>query len=181
MTETTIDRGNKIAAGYAAMVAEFVAASGALQRDKSPHAAALVAAYAAFAAGYNAAAAAAEVADITAPFPLLPLPNISARRSPLDVLTLEEVAEYLRLSEDVVRAEAEACRLVGQNVGGEWRFVRASIVTWLQTPRVQAPKPRITQPMSQETQAEYEAFMATILAHRDEVNRATGSGKYAEE
>ncbi|MBP3958752.1 hypothetical protein J8F10_26195 [Gemmata sp. G18] len=178
MTAVTIDRGSKIAAGYAALVAEFVAASGELKHDKSPHAATLVAAYSAFAAGYAAASAAADQVGTEAPFPLLPLPNAFANPSSLDVLTLSQAAEYLQLPEEAVRAEAEAGHLVGQHVRGEWRFVRAGIIAWLQTPRTQ---PQSTISELQETLEEQEAFRASILAHRDEVDRATGFGKYAEE
>jgi excisionase family DNA binding protein len=96
--------------------------------------------------------------------------------SPFDVLTLAEAAAYLRLPEDAVRAEAEAGRLVGQNVRGEWRFARAGIVAWLRTPR-----PGASFPAPRETQEEYDALMASIRAHRDEIDRATGSGKYADE
>jgi excisionase family DNA binding protein len=99
--------------------------------------------------------------------------------SSLDVLTLAEAASYLRLPEDAVRAEAEAGRLVGQNVRGEWRFVRAGVAAWLQTPL--RPKTVSTRPRVEETQEEYDAFMAVIRAQRDEVNRATKSGTYAEE
>jgi hypothetical protein len=83
------------------------------------------------------------------------------------------------LPEDAVRAEAEAGRLVGQHVRGEWRFVRAGIVAWLQTPRT-GNAPRAI-PAIEETPEEREVFMASIRAYRDEVNRATGHGKYAAE
>ncbi len=99
--------------------------------------------------------------------------------SALDVLTLTEAAAYLRLPEDAVRAEAEAGRLVGQHVRGEWRFARSGVVAWLQIP--QRPKPPLVPPRVEETQEEYDAFMATIRARRDEDNRATKSGKYTEE
>ena len=101
--------------------------------------------------------------------------------SPFDVLTLTEAAAYLRLPEDAVRAEAEAGRMIGQNVRGEWRFVRAGIVKWLQTPRTSETPSQLTRSGSQETPEEQEAFLASIRAYRDEVNRATGHGKYAEE
>lgn len=181
MTETTTDTGSKVAAGYTAMVADFVAASAVLKHDKASHAPTLAAAYGAFAAGYVAAAAAADQAGAVAPFPLLPLPDTPVTRSPLDVLTLAQAAEYLQLSEDLVRAEAVSGRLVGQNVGGEWRFVRDSIITWLRTPRSPAQQPRINYPALEETPEEQEAFLASIRAYRDEIDRATGSGKYAPE
>lgn len=101
----------------------------------------------------------------------------AAPLSPLDVLTLAEAAAYLRLPEDAVREEAEAGRLVGQHVRGEWRFVRAAVATWLQAPSTTArPKTAFVV----ESAEEYEAFMATVRAQRDEVNRATQFGKYAE-
>lgn len=102
----------------------------------------------------------------------------TAPLSPLDVLTLAEAATYLRLPEDAVREEAEAGRLVGQHVRGEWRFVRAAVAAWLQAPRVAA---RPKNAFVGESVDEYEAFMATVRAQRDEVNRATKFGKYAEE
>lgn len=98
--------------------------------------------------------------------------------SPLDVLTLTEAAAYLRLPEDAVRAEADAGRLVGRCVCGEWRFARDSVAAWLRTPQ---PKPFQPPRWTAESEAEYEAFMASIRAQRDEVNRATKSGPYAEE
>ncbi len=103
---------------------------------------------------------------------------VSVPLSSLDVLTLAEASTYLRLPEDAVRAEAEAGRLIGQHVCGEWRFVRAGIVVWLQTP---SSRPGLSVPRLEETEEEYQAFMASILAYRDEVDRVTGSGKDAEE
>lgn len=59
----------------------------------------------------------------------------AAPLSPLDVLTLAEAAAYLRLPEDAVREEAEAGRLVGRHVRGEWRFSREAVIAWLNAPR----------------------------------------------
>jgi excisionase family DNA binding protein len=107
--------------------------------------------------------------------------------SPLDVLTLAQAAAYLQLPEDAVRAEAEAGRLSGRNIGSEWRFVRDCIVTWLRTgsrSRPQEPSSggRIHGlPVGDETPEEHAAFLASIQAYRDEIDRATGHGKYAPE
>lgn len=98
--------------------------------------------------------------------------------SPLDVLTLTQAADYLQLSVESVRGEAEAGRLVGRNFGGEWRFVRERIVAWLCQP---TRRSILDFPVSDETPEEHAAFMAIIQANRDEVDRATGSGKYAPE
>jgi hypothetical protein len=101
--------------------------------------------------------------------------------SPFDVLTLAQAAEYLQLPEDAVRAEAEAGRVVGQQVAGDWRFLRDSIIVWLRTPKRPA-RPRLGDlPVIEETPEEHEAYLASIRAYRDEVDRATGSGKYAAE
>jgi len=100
--------------------------------------------------------------------------------SPLDVLTLAQAAAYLQLPEDDVRAEAEAGRLVGQNVRGEWRFVRVGIVAWLRMPRRKLMS-SVAGVLAHETEEEYAAYWANILAYRDEIDRATGSGKYAPE
>ncbi|MDB5309516.1 MAG: hypothetical protein JWO38_3718 [Gemmataceae bacterium] len=103
------------------------------------------------------------------------------RKAGPEVLTLTQAAEYLQLPEDAVRAEAEIGSLIGQNVRGEWRFARDSILAWLRTPRIQALQPRTTSAGSPETPEEQEAFFASIRAYRDEIDRATGHGKYAPE
>jgi excisionase family DNA binding protein len=127
-----------------------------------------------FAAGEDpslgAAMAAKFAADATARPAFRPPPM------PLDVLTLAEAAEYLRLPESAVSEEASAGRLVGRCVGGEWRFVRDEIVRWLRAPRSTA-----TSPDYSETPEEHEAFLAILQANRDEENRIHGFGRYAPE
>ena len=114
--------------------------------------------------------------------PTAPTAHLSANGvalSPLDVLTLAQAAAYLQLPEDAVRAEAEAGRLPGRAVGGEWRFVRGAVADWLRTGKPSIVDRLRSLPPSDETEEEYEAFLATIRAHRDETDRLTGSGKYA--
>jgi len=48
-----------------------------------------------------------------------------------DVLTLEDAANLLKLSPDVVRARAEDGELPGRRFGKEWRFARIAILDWL--------------------------------------------------
>jgi excisionase family DNA binding protein len=48
-----------------------------------------------------------------------------------DVLTLEEVAAYLRLSPEVVEAHASAGSLPGRRIADTWRFLRPAIDEWL--------------------------------------------------
>ncbi len=52
-------------------------------------------------------------------------------RPAVEVLTLEEVAELLRLSSESVAQLAQAGELPGRRVGEEWRFARSAILRWL--------------------------------------------------
>jgi len=51
-----------------------------------------------------------------------------------DVLTLEEAAAYLRLSEDQVAHLARTQDLPGRAVGDVWRFLKTALQDWLRTP-----------------------------------------------
>ncbi|MCY2991329.1 MAG: helix-turn-helix domain-containing protein [Planctomycetota bacterium] len=48
-----------------------------------------------------------------------------------EVLTLEEAAAYLRVSEQEVDALATRCVLPGRKIGDQWRFHRCALVDWL--------------------------------------------------
>lgn len=48
-----------------------------------------------------------------------------------EVLTIQEVANYLRLPEDVVLAEASHGHLPGRKVADTWRFLKTAIDDWL--------------------------------------------------
>lgn len=47
------------------------------------------------------------------------------------VLTLEEAADYLRLSPDILQQHAVAGKIPGQPIGDSWRFLRSAIDDWL--------------------------------------------------
>jgi excisionase family DNA binding protein len=49
----------------------------------------------------------------------------------MEVLTLPEVAAYLRVPEEGVLALVESDALPAQRVGGEWRFLKRAVVEWL--------------------------------------------------
>lgn len=98
--------------------------------------------------------------------------------SPLDVLTLAQAAAYLQLPPDAVRAEAEAGRLPGRCVAGEWRFSRSALLNWLNAP-APWPPPATFGPWTPEAEREAEEFLAILARQRDEVNRYHGVGKYA--
>jgi excisionase family DNA binding protein len=48
-----------------------------------------------------------------------------------EVLTLEEVAAFLKLPVDAVRSRAEEGELPGRRFGKEWRFARVAVLAWL--------------------------------------------------
>lgn len=48
-----------------------------------------------------------------------------------EVLTLPEVAAYLRVSEEAVLELVTQDILPGQQIGGEWRFLKRAVVEWL--------------------------------------------------
>ncbi len=49
----------------------------------------------------------------------------------VDVLTLEEVADYLRLGEETIERQAIQGRIPGRRIEGNWRFLKAAIDDWL--------------------------------------------------
>src|SRR5437867_371398 len=52
----------------------------------------------------------------------------------IDVLTLAEAAAYLRVAEDDVVDSVHAHGLPGRQIGGQWRFLKASLQSWLNSP-----------------------------------------------
>lgn len=48
-----------------------------------------------------------------------------------EVLTLEEVAEYLRLPQETIARQAVQGRIPGRRIEDTWRFLRAAIDDWL--------------------------------------------------
>jgi hypothetical protein len=70
-----------------------------------------------------------------------------------EVLTLSEAALYLRSAEEEVLRLANLHELAGREIGGEWRFLKASLQDWLRTPPRRLGK---------------EAFLALAGAWRDD-------------
>ena len=50
-----------------------------------------------------------------------------------DVLTLEEVAYYLRLPKEAVERQAMQGQVPGRQIDGQWRFLKVAIDEWLQS------------------------------------------------
>jgi excisionase family DNA binding protein len=58
--------------------------------------------------------------------------SVAAEQGRQDVMTLEEVAAYLRLPPGPLLDLAERGKLPGQNVVGQWRFHKDAVDRWLQ-------------------------------------------------
>lgn len=56
-----------------------------------------------------------------------------------DVLTVDELAEYLKVPKSTIYKLAQEGRLPAQKVGRHWRFQRAAIDRWLQERAGEAP------------------------------------------
>ncbi len=82
-----------------------------------------------------------------------------------EVLTLAEVASFLRVSEGAVSAEAESGRLPGRRLEEDWRFSRKAILEWLEKPQRSPMRPWTTH---DETPEEQEAFLARLREIRKE-------------
>ncbi len=50
-----------------------------------------------------------------------------------EILTLKEVAEYLKLTEKTAYRLAAEGKLPGFKVGGSWRFKRTDLDTWIES------------------------------------------------
>ena len=95
-----------------------------------------------------------------------------------DVLTLEEAAAFLRVTEEQLRSNAQAGGMPARCLGGEWRFARSALLNWLSCPLAQT---RLLSGANSETPEEQAAFLELLRVQRDEMDRATKSGRYAEE
>lgn len=47
-----------------------------------------------------------------------------------DIMTMQEVANYLKITEKTAYRLASENKIPGFKVGGSWRFNRAEIVSW---------------------------------------------------
>jgi excisionase family DNA binding protein len=53
---------------------------------------------------------------------------------PPEVMNAEQAAQFLQIDEAVVIEMAESGKLPGRKLGAAWRFSRAALVAWLNTP-----------------------------------------------
>ncbi len=50
-----------------------------------------------------------------------------------DVLTLDEVAHYLRLPKETIERQAIYNRIPGRRIDASWRFLKAAVDDWLRS------------------------------------------------
>lgn len=50
-----------------------------------------------------------------------------------EVLTLEEVADYLRVPKEAIQRQATRGRIPGRKIDDTWRFLKAAIDDWLRS------------------------------------------------
>ncbi len=53
-----------------------------------------------------------------------------------EILTLKEVADYLKLAEKTAYRLAAEGRLPGFKVGGSWRFKKEDVLQWIEEQKV---------------------------------------------
>lgn len=59
----------------------------------------------------------------------------AAARLGVEILTLDEAAALLRVSVDALKLDAENEKIPARLIGGEWRFVKQTLLDWLSNPQ----------------------------------------------
>lgn len=59
-------------------------------------------------------------------------PSRAPSTGPSEVLTLEELADWLQLDPEAVLVRVAAGELPGRRFGDEWRFARQAVLAWLE-------------------------------------------------
>jgi excisionase family DNA binding protein len=60
-------------------------------------------------------------------------PEVEAMPDQGDVMTLQEVAEYLKVGAKTIYSLVQRGRIPGFKVGGQWRFRRKDIEQWVES------------------------------------------------
>lgn len=106
-------------------------------------------------------------------------PNDIFGLDPLDVLTLEELAEYLKISPAAARRAVKEQNLPSRNIGGELRFLRDAVANWLrgqEAPAQQQQQER--QQFAKQGGSDYEADRYTRPPRRPYQSEQPGGGEY---
>ncbi len=117
---------------------------------------------AAMAAADDPAFAAAIAAEMSA---LSVNGKAASHGQPAEVLTPSGLAAYLQLPEIVILQEANAGRIPGRCIAGEWRFLRSAIANWFEHVEVPSkPRPKIG--VGRDFDEDPEAIIASIYRER---------------
>jgi excisionase family DNA binding protein len=73
----------------------------------------------------------------TLPYNLMVGKTISGESMADEIMTLKEVADYLKLAEKTAYRLAAEGKLPGFKVGGSWRFKREDILNWIEEQKKQ--------------------------------------------
>ncbi len=91
----------------------------------------------------------------------------------IEILTLEEAANFLRVSKDKLEEDAIEGRVPCHFVGGEWRFTKQRLFNWFNTERLSindvVPKPGSQRPpagVGKDYDEDPEEFIAEIMGYR---------------
>ncbi len=116
-----------------------------------------------------------------------------------EILTVSQAAVFLQVDEGILRAETEAGRVPARQIAGDYRYSRRGILRWIRTGRIGADTAegmhflavsdlRTTAAsradgasIPAESLEEQEAFLEILRLQKDEIDRSTKSGRYAEE
>jgi excisionase family DNA binding protein len=60
--------------------------------------------------------------------------ELEMTRSSEDVMTIEELAEYLKIPKSTLYKQAQDRKIPGQKIGKQWRFSKAAIDRWMNEP-----------------------------------------------
>ena len=121
-----------------------------------------------------------------------------------EILTVSQAAVFLQVEEDVLRSETQAGRVPARQIAGDYRYSRRAILRWIRAGRIGSDTAKsmpffeksdlrtttTTSPVAPRTESasvpaesidEQEAFLEILRAQKDEIDRSTKSGRYAEE
>lgn len=93
------------------------------------------------------------------------------KRISTDVMTLAEVADYLRVPENTVELLVAQEEIPARRVGQQWRFSRAALEEWLRTSN---PRDRM---LAQAGAFAHDKDLAKLLAHVEKQRRRGKPGK----
>lgn len=97
-----------------------------------------------------------------------------------DVMTLKEVAAYLKLGEKSVQGMAERGEMPAANVDGQWRFMKLLIDDWLACSTVMPPEKKPSAPADAEGAAEEEDRSLSAMFDPEVMNLSVRPGSKRE-